>query len=713
MPKRSSFSGPTGLHDGGNWLASELRALLEHRIVSGPASELVIGTLLAAIAEEKLSGVDPIMLGSIFESRMHPAVRHSRGAHYTPSRAIYDYVVRPTLVEPWRARIHAAVTEAELFGLHEALANLRILDPACGSGNFLYVAYQALGQLEREIGEKARDTFCASIVPRISTRQLFGIDNDPLAVELTKITLYLAAKYARTMDDALTVDEDSPFDIDIRHADALFCPWPKADLILGNPPFQSKNQMQREFGPDYVQRLRKAYPEVPGRADYCVYWFRRAHDELAENGRAGLVGTNTIRQNYSREGGLDYIVKNGGTIVDAVSTMVWPGKAVVHVSVVNWIKGAAKGPKKLAWQQGDHFKSPWQEMILDQIPASLSPHVDVTDAKTLPTNVRSKTCFQGQTHGHEGFLLSPKEAASLLETHPNHKDVVFPYLVGDDLLSKLRGKPSRWIIDFSARSEIDAAHYAQAFQRVQERVLPDRKAAAAQEERRNQSLSRRGNHHHAHFLKRWWLSSYARGELMQKIQMLPRYIACSRVTKRPIFEFISSAIHPSDALTVFPLADDYSFGILQSSLHWAWFTARCSTLTARFRYTSETVFDSFPWPRLPSERQCQIVAEAANALRRQRHKLAEQQQMNLRAMYAAMEHSRNQPLQDAHAALDEAVRDAYGLSGQTDPLTFLRDLNRDYAEKEARGEPISGPGLPHEYRLDAFMTTDCVEPDSY
>jgi type II restriction/modification system DNA methylase subunit YeeA len=117
--------------------------------------------------------------------------------------------------------------------------------------------------------------------------------------------------------------------------------------------------VQEEFGRAYVNKVRAKYPDVPGRADYCVYWFRRAHDELAPGKRAGLVGTNTIRQNYSREGGLDYIVANGGRITNAVSTQVWSGDAAVHVSIVNWIKGPFKGAKRLSRQLGDDIDSAW------------------------------------------------------------------------------------------------------------------------------------------------------------------------------------------------------------------------------------------------------------------------------------------------------------------------------------------------------------------
>src|SRR2546426_11324635 len=100
-----------------------------------------------------------------------------------------------------------------------------------------------------------------------------------------------------------------------------------------------QNKMQQELGRAYMNKVRAKYPDVDGRADYCVYWFRRAHNYLKAGQRAGLVGTNTIRQNYSRTGGLDYIVGHGGTITEAVSTMKWSGEAVVYVSIVNWIKG--------------------------------------------------------------------------------------------------------------------------------------------------------------------------------------------------------------------------------------------------------------------------------------------------------------------------------------------------------------------------------------
>ena len=200
--------------------------------------------------------------------------------------------------------------------------------------------------------------------------------------------------------DALPLDN---LDTNILCEDALFTKWPDVDAIIGNPPYQSKNKLQAEMDRGYINSLRARYPEIDGRSDYCVYWFRRAHDHLKAGQRAGLVGTNTIRQNYSREAGLDYIVDNGGTITEAVSSMIWSGEAVVHVSIVNWIKGAEKGKKRLYIQEGNIPDTGWRHSSFGTIGASLSFSFDVTQARRLEVNARLGGCFQGQTHGHKAL----------------------------------------------------------------------------------------------------------------------------------------------------------------------------------------------------------------------------------------------------------------------------------------------------------------------
>lgn len=385
------------------------------------ADELLLLTMAASM---RWSKVAPPVFGTLFQSSMDADRRHAFGAHFT-SEADIQKVVRPTIVRPWRERIAAASTLKELRDLADTLLSIRVLDPACGSGNFLYIAYRELVNLEMEILSKIHEQFgdrarkAVGTTSLVKTTQFFGIDLDPFAVELAKVTLMLAKRIAlsETHESWFAENNELPFefekplpldnlDANIRHEDALFAAWPQADVIIGNPPFQSKNKMQQELGRAYLNRIRDRFPDVPGHADYCVYWFRRAHDELDPGGHAGLVGTNTIRQNYSREGGLDYIVKNDGTITEAVSTQVWSGDAVVHVSIVNWVKGPQGGLKKLFRQLGDAVHSPWEVDEVELIGPALSGRFDVTTAATLRINSDSDTCGQGQTHGHAGSSAS-------------------------------------------------------------------------------------------------------------------------------------------------------------------------------------------------------------------------------------------------------------------------------------------------------------------
>jgi hypothetical protein len=181
--------------------------------------------------------------------------------------------------------------------------------------------------------------------------------------------------------------------------------------------------------------------------------------------------------------------------------------------------------------------------------------------------------------------------------------------------------------------------------------------------------------------------------------------------KRPIFEFVSREIHADSKLVVFAFADDYSFGVIQSSLHWEWTKARGGTLETRIAYTSDTVFDTFPWPQTPTPKQIKEVAEAAVSLRALRHETMEKLNSSLRDLYRTLEQPGDNPLRDAHARLDAAVRSAYGMSEDADPLAFLLELNLACATKEKAGEKITPPGLPlPPEEHTAFITDDCIRP---
>lgn len=683
--------------------------------------------LLAEAASENWRMVQPQVFGTLFQSSMDATERHAYGAHFT-TEADIQKIVTPTIVRPWRELIEDADTLEKLRELRRQLLSFRVLDPACGAGDFLYVAYRELRRLDLEILTKIHANFsyrATEMMERssaVSPKQFFGIEANSFGVELAKITLMLAKELAiqesrellaeegiklpLDLDTALPLDN---LDLNIRCEDALFAEWPQADAIIGNPPYQSKNKMQQEFGNTYVNRVRERYPEVPGRADYCVYWFKRAHDELEPDKRAGLVGTNTIRQNYSREGSLDHIVHHGGTITEAVSTQVWSGEAVVYVSIVNWTKGDEPGTKLLFRQLGDRRDSDFEVIELDHIHAALSGKLDVTGAKKLRTNADAPACYQGQTHGHPGFLLATAEDLEGVVRDERARESVHPYLIADDLLGTKPPAPQRYVIDLNRSEDVfTAMKSGKAFERIRDLVLPDVEEKARQE---RVNTGRETGPRQTHFRK-WWRFWRGRLEMLSEIEKSPRYIVCGQVTKRPIFEFVSNQIRPNAALQVFPMPDDYSFGILQSGLHWLWFIERCSTLKGDFRYTSNTVFDSFPWPQSPTWQQINDVAKAAIQLRALRHHVMRENSWNFRELYRTVDLPGDNPLKNAHEVLDNAVRWAYGMQSKEDPLTFLLALNGELADQEAAGQTIVGPGLhPAVEESNSFVSEDCVTMD--
>ncbi len=668
--------------------------------------------------------VNPSIFGALFESTMNEEERHKYGAHFTSEEDILK-IVNPTIIRPWKELINNANTLQELSDLLDKIGEFKVLDPACGCGNFLYIAYRALKDIEMLIVEKIVDNYSERStkgvkfgISRVSTKQFFGLDTLPIAVEVAKVTMMLAKELAASDWNkrisskmsmlGLSFDEGLPLDRledQILCQDALFTDWPQFDVVIGNPPFQSKNKMPEELGEDYIARLRRNFPEIPGRADYCVYWLRKAHDELLPGQRAGFVGTNTIRQNYSREGGLDYIQNNGGTITEAVSTQVWSGDAVVYVSIVNWIKGEYPGMKRLSFQVGDSIDSPFDYYDVENINSALSLAIDLSSTKSLQKNKKSSSCYQGQTHGHAGFLIDRTKAEEIISNDTKYKDVLFPYLNAAELIGNQDSLPTRYVIDFRKHDIFSASQYEIVYQNIKDSVYPTVKENSNKErDKTGKETGPRQNH-----FNKWWKFWRPRDEMMNILENLPRYIACGQVTKRPIFEFVSSHIHPNAALMVFPLADDYSFGILQSIVHWEWFIARCSTLKGDPRYTITTVFDSFPWPQDPTEIQIKRIAKCACYLRTIRRDIMTENRQSLRDIYRIMEETPSNLISEAQEELDKYVFDAYGMSRNEDILAFLLNLNLDLYEKEIKGEIIIGPGLPMIIdNPSSLITSDCV-----
>jgi hypothetical protein len=288
-----------------------------------------------------------------------------------------------------------------------------------------------------------------------------------------------------------------------------------------------------------------------------------------------------------------------------------------------------------------------------------------------------------------------------------NKAVIHPFLVGRDIVTG-NGQPSRWVIDFQAMDVMEASGYAEPFDRIRTQVLPDRQRKAEEGKSKTGKL----RPHHQLFLRYWWRHSYDRPEMISVISTIPRYIVCSGVTKRPIFDFIHRDIRPDHAVFVFAFADDYSFGILQSYAHWLWFTTKCSKLKSDFRYTPPTVYDTFPWPQSPSIENLTAVAEAGCEVRRIRNKALKSVSGGLRAVYRTLELPGKNALKEAHTALDAAVLDTYGFSAKKDLLEQLLELNLEIASRTDSDKSVTAPGIPAAYPDPAHLvTSDCVSAD--
>ncbi|MCG8553996.1 MAG: N-6 DNA methylase [Proteobacteria bacterium] len=662
-------------------------------------------------AEANWTFVDPHIFGSVFQGIMDDDERHASGAHYTAREDIMS-VVGPTIVEPWRERIASAKTLKQLKEILSELGNFRVLDPACGSGNFLYVAFRELYKLETEalcrvyeFASAQKGKTKVSWASAIRTTNFFGIDVNPFAVELAKTTLNIAKKIAFEERKAtvvemfgqgfLEVDPSLPLDNlddNIVCKDALLIDWPRADAIVGNPPFLGMQKIREVLGFSYVERLREEFPGVAG--DLCVYWFRRAHEHLTDGGRAGLIGTSGIRVGKARDASVGFVVANGGSITNAVSTKAWPGDAVLNVSVVNWIRGESFGRAKLQIRGAVHH--------VRQIHPHLQLHTDTSGASVLRAN-RDGTS-QGVNFGSPGFQIDGARLSAV-----DKDGCARPVATGRDILSGAAAtQPSRcvwlaYVPTLDAARTLSSAGVAH----LRECVFP------ALEARANDP---KATSHYTRWLRRWWQPREPASQFFRTaLQDYRRLAACARVQARPIFFMVSTQFVPNDSLQVFSVDDDYSFGVIQSSLHWAWTKAKGGRLKSDIRYTSK-VWKTFPWPQEPALADVIAVGQAAQQFRATRERLMSENGWSLRELYRSAEVEGPHPLKTAQAELDAAVEAAYGKPADQEGTEFLLEMNMALAEDEAVGEKIQGPGLPkvEGAALDSkdprWFSTDCIEP---
>ena len=665
------------------------------------------------------SEIDPSILGTLFERGLDPDKRSQLGAHYTDHdkimRIVEPVVVRPLLakwdvakrgIEDVLERADSSSTRGvatrhrrrarELFvAFLERLRDFTVLDPACGSGNFLYLALLSLKDLEHRVTLEAEAMGFQREFPRIDPGNVKGIEVNRYAAELARVSVWIGQTQWMLRNGFGTSKPIlSPLDA-IECRDAILSPdgsdpdWPEADVVIGNPPFLGGKLLVRGLGEDYVARLFDAYRDrVPREADLVAYWFVKAGQQVAlgKSGRVGLVATNSIRGGANRRALA--AATSGRPIFDAWSDEPWViDGAAVRVSLVCFAEDGA-----------EHTPDPTLDgESVDAIHADLTARrgnagVDLTGAKRLREN--AGVAFMGDTKGGSFDVPSHLAAEWLrLPANPNGRpnaDVLKPWANGMDIT---RRPASKWIVDFGWEAREEPALYEAPYQHVREHVYPKRQ--------RNRRESYR---------KYWWRHAEPRQGMWRALNSLSRYIATPVNAKHRLFVWLGTGVCPDHQLIVIARADDTTFGILHSRFHELW-SLRMGTWLGKGndpRYTPTTTFETFPFPeglspRIPAsayatDARAIPIGCAAHRLVKLRDRwlnppewvdwftiapgfpaqpvprdddaAAELKRRTLTRLYNA----RPQWLDDAHAELDAAVANAYGWPSHIAADEALRQL---------------------------------------
>lgn len=556
-------------------------------------------------ARANWSEINPSIMGTLFERGLDPSKRSQLGAHYTDAEKIM-MIVRPVIIEPllreWAekrteieatlkksksARSPSAKTKAfnEAVTLRreflERLKNFRVLDPACGSGNFLYLALKALKDIEYRVNFEAQELGLGPELPLVGPECVRGIEINPFAAELARVSVWIGEiqwmreKNFGVSDNPILKPLETIACRDaLLNADGTEAEWPEADVIIGNPPFLGGKLLRDNLGDEAVDHVFAAFNgRVPREADLVCYWFRKATEQLGNDktDRVGLVATNSIRGGANRES-LNHI-RNNGIIFNAWDDEPWVVEgAAVRVAIVCFASADDECPVHL-----DGL--PALEIYSDLTARTGTNGVDLTRARPLEQN--AAVAFMGDTKG--GAFDVPGDVARewlQMPLNPNgepNSRVLRPWVNGLDVTRRTR---DMWIVDFGwTMSEAEAALYEKPFQYCLVHVAPERQARQA-----------RG------YAKRWWSHERPRQEFWKALGHQERYILTPRVAKFRSFVWVSRSVVPDSATIAIARDDDTTFGILHSKFHELWSLRLGTSLEDRPRYTPTTCFETFPFP---------------------------------------------------------------------------------------------------------------------
>ena len=584
--------------------------------------------ILSEVAKLDWSAIEPAILGTLFERSLDPSKRSQLGAHYTSKEDIL-LIVEPVLMQPLRrkweqlqpeartiatqrdAASGAARTNLEkkltslILAFYDEIANIQVLDPACGSGNFLYSALKQLLDLQKEVIIFIGELGITRPYPSVNPAQLHGIEINEYAHELAQATIWMgylqwlrdngfgqpAEPILKPLEAIVQMDAILAYD---KQGQPTEPTWPTADIIIGNPPFLGSKRLRTELGDKYVNELYDLFnSRVPGEADLVCYWFEKARRliETQQIKRVGLLATQGIRGGLNRK--VLERIKETGDIFFAISDRNWVlDGAAVHVSMVGFDNGQEKSYSL-------------NGLPVQKINPNLTGASDLTIAKRLQENLG--IAFMGDIKVGP-FDIDDVTAKKMLAAtgNPNgrpNSDVIHPWINGLDITTRPR---NMWIVDFGVdMPESEAALYEMPYEHILKYVKPTRLG---------NKMKKRATY--------WWIHGDAAPRIRDSLKSIKRFIATPRLTKHRLFVYINAETLPDGQIIVIARDDDYFLGVLHSKVHELWARGQGTQLReveSGFRYTPTTTFETFPFPWWPGkepqdEPKLEAIAQAAREL---------------------------------------------------------------------------------------------------
>ena len=695
------------------------------------------GELLAA-AKHEWKNVEPAIFGTLLEQALTPSQRSQLGAHYTP-RPYVERIVEATITDVLRAEWEQVEADLEdksaeerlerLRAFHDRLASVVVLDPACGTGNFLYVAMEALLGIENKVIQAIEDTG-GEVRSRVGPAQFHGLEKNPRAAKIAELVLWVGWLRWSIRNGAGAIEEPilaqkaninfgRPGGYDAilaqdQNAELILheprtAAWPESDFIVGNPPFIAGQDMREELGNEYAEAVWTANRNVPPSADFVMHWWYRAAEILTEPAtrlkRFGFVTTNSVTQTFSRRVIERHLADRKLHLVLACPNHPWvKGKDAAAVRIAMTVAEAGSGEGRLLEVEHEAALDTDEPEIrfgesCDVINANLSVGADISQARPLLAN--SGVCHDGvKLHGR-GFAVTRQEAAVLgLGKRDRLDEYIRPYRNGRDLTGRTPDEVrDKMVIDLFGLGEAEVRQrFPEVYQYLLTSVKPDRDRQA---ERSPTSDARA-------YAQNWWVFGKPRPLLREALDGLTRYIGTVDTAKHRVFQFLPREIICDDKVVVIASDAAPHAGILSSRIHAQWSLRAGGWIGAGNDsvYVKTKVFDPFPFPDITPAQSERIgaLAEELDATRKQA--LAEVTRLTMTEIYnwreriAAGEQFGGADLDRATAAqafivhrlheqIDEAVAEAYGWPADLAPAEIvarLVALNAERHFEEKSGE---------------------------